>query len=393
VGTPDYLAPEQARDPETADVRADVYSLGCTLYELLTGRPPFPDGTLVQKLLAHQERLPRPVRTVRPEVPVAVDTLLARMLAKNPAQRPAPGEAARLLGELPQPTSARPARRSIVAMGLVLLTTAVVAASAVAAAVHFWPKSPSPAAQTIATPTQPQTPVGGALLRPEQLRQRREEMRDQTLEWVRQNNRWKPDAEIVQNIAKTANRSLAESDGFQVLLGPKLVRSGRPTLLTAHTGGWSVFELPAEPGMFPRLRDSGSLIVPFRNSDDERLLTPMATLSNLQLDKRESMPRGELMTGTVMYQIPARSPAPLFLRLMYYPNSGKVRCLGMFHPRPPLHEGTGTLPFRFPGLNADLTRYDEVIAVFVDLARREEDGTTVVVSNTLADRILPARSR
>src|SRR5262249_582407 len=58
VGTPDYIAPEQALDPQKADVRADVYSLGCTLYHLLSGRLPFPEASVLQKLLSHQERLP-----------------------------------------------------------------------------------------------------------------------------------------------------------------------------------------------------------------------------------------------------------------------------------------------------------------------------------------------
>ena len=59
MGTPDYIAPEQARDAHSADIRADIYSLGCTLYHLLAGKPPFPNGTDFDKVLAHLD-LPRP---------------------------------------------------------------------------------------------------------------------------------------------------------------------------------------------------------------------------------------------------------------------------------------------------------------------------------------------
>ncbi len=87
LGTFDYISPEQARDPRSADVRSDLYSLGCSFYYILTGRPPFPDGTVLQKLLQHQADHPPDPRSVRPELPGAVTRIIARLLAKNPAQR------------------------------------------------------------------------------------------------------------------------------------------------------------------------------------------------------------------------------------------------------------------------------------------------------------------
>jgi serine/threonine protein kinase len=87
LGTFDYISPEQARDPRTADVRSDMYSLGCTLYFMLAGRPPFPEGTALQKLLWHTGDDPPDVRLFRPEVPDAFVALLTRLLAKKPEQR------------------------------------------------------------------------------------------------------------------------------------------------------------------------------------------------------------------------------------------------------------------------------------------------------------------
>lgn len=87
LGTFDYISPEQARDPRNADVRSDIYSLGCTLYFALTGRPPFPDGTVLQKLLSHSTDAPPDPRLYRPDIPDDVCRTLTRMLAKNPTQR------------------------------------------------------------------------------------------------------------------------------------------------------------------------------------------------------------------------------------------------------------------------------------------------------------------
>jgi len=87
IGTADYLAPEQARDPGLVDIRADIYSLGCTLYFLLTGRPPFRGGSLLHKLLQHQTAERPRVRDVRPEVPEELDAVVQRMMACRPEER------------------------------------------------------------------------------------------------------------------------------------------------------------------------------------------------------------------------------------------------------------------------------------------------------------------
>jgi serine/threonine protein kinase len=87
MGTPDYMAPEQAEDPRSADIRADVYSLGCTLYHLLTGNVPYPAATSMQKIVAHRERPLPQVRRLRPEVAPALAAVLARMLARQPRDR------------------------------------------------------------------------------------------------------------------------------------------------------------------------------------------------------------------------------------------------------------------------------------------------------------------
>ncbi|VTR96770.1 bifunctional serine/threonine-protein kinase/formylglycine-generating enzyme family protein [Tuwongella immobilis] len=87
VGTPDYLSPEQAIDARNVDIRADIYSLGCTLYFALTGQPLYPGGTPTEKLV-HHATVPAPdIRVLRPDVSPGFARLLAKLLAKRPADR------------------------------------------------------------------------------------------------------------------------------------------------------------------------------------------------------------------------------------------------------------------------------------------------------------------
>jgi serine/threonine protein kinase/WD40 repeat protein len=87
LGTPDYMAPEQANDLRSADTRSDLYSLGCTFYHLLAGRVPFPGGSAWEKLLRHQVEQPFPLAQLRPDLPPVVGEIVGKLLAKNPAQR------------------------------------------------------------------------------------------------------------------------------------------------------------------------------------------------------------------------------------------------------------------------------------------------------------------
>ena len=98
LGTPHYIAPEQIEDAARADIRADMYSLGCTLYFLLTGAPPFDGASEIDLLDAHRRDKPRSVKVVRPEVPGELAAIIDKLLQKKPADRyQTPGEVAEVL--------------------------------------------------------------------------------------------------------------------------------------------------------------------------------------------------------------------------------------------------------------------------------------------------------
>lgn len=87
LGTADYLSPEQALNSHQVDHRADIYSLGCTLYFLLTGHPPFPEGTLAQRISKHQNQMPEDLRKERPDCPRDLADICMKMMQKKPQNR------------------------------------------------------------------------------------------------------------------------------------------------------------------------------------------------------------------------------------------------------------------------------------------------------------------
>ncbi len=136
LGTPAYLAPEQAFNPRRVDIRADLYALGCTLYFLLAGRPPFPGGDVIAVALYHAET-PPPLAELARRVPAGVLNVLERLLAKDPARRyQTPAEVAQALAPFScAGKTNRWMRRAAVAAGVL---AAVVGVSAIMAAWGGW---------------------------------------------------------------------------------------------------------------------------------------------------------------------------------------------------------------------------------------------------------------
>ena len=87
MGTPDFISPEQAQDARQVDIRSDIYSLGATLYYLLSGQVPFDDGSVMHKLKSHAQVEPAPLNSVRDDVPEELVVIASRMMAKNPDER------------------------------------------------------------------------------------------------------------------------------------------------------------------------------------------------------------------------------------------------------------------------------------------------------------------
>jgi eukaryotic-like serine/threonine-protein kinase len=87
LGTADYVAPEQVANSHSVDIRADLYAMGATFYFLLAGHPPFPTGTVSQKLLWHRTKEPTAIRAIRPEIPDGLAAIVAKLMAKDPKAR------------------------------------------------------------------------------------------------------------------------------------------------------------------------------------------------------------------------------------------------------------------------------------------------------------------
>jgi hypothetical protein len=393
VGTPDYVAPEQARDPGGADIRADIYSLGCTLYHLLAGRPPFPAGTPLQKLLAHQECNPPPLSALRSDIPEALIATLERMLAKDPSARySTPGDVTAALASLANSvtdTSAKGSPRRIrpiwIGAGAALVALGIFAF--IAYRVLFPPGPlPRPPDQTPAAPVQDVAEDSGRLVGQQEFAEQRRALRNQAVDWLRANNARPDNESLVNYVASHIDRDLNEVEAFQLQFGAALLKSKKATLVMGRAGVLHIVELdPVQARDFP----IGTVRVKNHSMrDEQRRAVPRVVLSEVVLDGADHLFPEKPLTGKVAYRNTARSTEKFSLRLTFY--FGKRKRHVLLPPETLPGTDGSILPFVFPALDDA----DQVVAgpdvVLIELVT-QESGRTIIESNAVAAavRVMP----
>jgi predicted Ser/Thr protein kinase len=388
VGTPGYLAPEQARDPGTADVRADLYSLGCTLYHLLAGRPPFLGGGPLQQLLAHQDRTPRPLAEFRGDLPDALVRIVDRLLAKDPADRfPSPAQLAEALapfitGETPgrAPTRAGSGRRFLawtLGLALLVLVGGGLLTWHLATARNPTRQEPSPSG---VLPTPPEEKAAAAW-------SDRPSARVQAVAWLRENNDTGPDHPVVADLAGLMDRDVKDGRAFLIRLGPALVRSGKPTQLAGRHHDLYAFTFTPEQAadwVSAKASDFCVSTAPRQEINSH----PLVRLSMPQIDRADALDPVADITGTVAYQKQGDVSGTLTLRLTCITKRG-TRTL--FEAMPELKlEGEGRIPFNLGSLY-DPKESEPIprgpVIFFLELGRWPAPGSAaqmVLISNMVA---------
>jgi serine/threonine protein kinase len=403
LGTPDYVAPEQARDPRRADIRADIYSLGCTLYHLLSGHPPFGGGTDLQKLIGHQERLPSPLTEVRQGVPPALDAILTRMLEKDPARRyQTPGEVARDLSTMAAtpltgliateraltPSLGKASLDASRPWRLYILAGAFVLAAVGALCVAFWPSAADQSRRDFGPEKVARSPnplEASDLLSSDELALRKKEGRDRAIAWVRDHNRWGPGHAIVAKVEGDIDDAYDTAEVFELDLGSNLVRSGKTTLLTARAGELRVFELtPAQSKEMP-LPASALGFHPTRHRSDRRRRSQSFTLSDLAIHGNDVIDGNQKISGTVAYRSSRPAPEELCLRLTYFP--GDVRRSSFDNLDNHHMSDVGSLSFSFGSVGFTHPQQTGPLVVFLELCSFDADRVPIVESNTVTKLI------
>jgi hypothetical protein len=385
LGTPDYLAPEQAQDPEHVDPRADIYSLGCTLHHLLTGQPPYPGASPLQKLLGHQQRQPPSLAELRPDVPEPLAAIVTRMLAKDPSQRyptavaVADDLAIFAAGGLPRVAARTTSpQRWFWAAALVLVAAALLIVPVSIGAILVWqqlPRDDSPSGSAQGSPRDAakgpaeHPPLAGppaevATLEPGPLSA--PQMRDQVVTWVRLNNRFGPGHRLVSDIAGNLDANSERFENFQLSLGAGLVKSQKYTVLAAHQAGLFMVEIPES--LDPELkRDAVKRTFEwYAPSRALRRVPGTAELSALSIKNSRSLSAADPVTGQLTYRILSKPTAKLALRLTYY--FDRTRRIMLIYPKELGESPQGVLDFTMaPLATADLHPRGPLL-LFVELS-------------------------
>jgi serine/threonine protein kinase len=399
VGTPEYMAPEQARNPSAADTRSDLYSLGCTLYFLLAGKPPFSGASHLQTLLDHQDTNPPDLQGI----PDTIRAILQRLLAKEPRDRYAnPGEAADALANAASTTKARITRSASSRRWLTVSIAAVVLLAIVGVSLSAFrsdpassksppeEKSSEPLAATPAIAPMPRALDMPLIVTTEQITTLRRKAMDQAIEWVRNNNKWKPDSDFANTTAARIDKAWPKANVVILTMGGGLLKSGTPTLMAAQPGGFFVMDLTPEQFRGTQLRQMGCSFITHSQAGAQRLQEPCVELSNFRLDAADNHPPKDRITGTVECLFPRVTGKEDHLRITHYRSDGR-RITYLHYPKKSLPEGRVTVPFSANPIElwAD---GDRLFVLFAEWAARR-GADDIIESNTTAAVLLLDRER
>ncbi len=383
VGTPDYVAPEQALQGRDADIRADIYSLGCTLYHLLTGRPPFADGSILQKLMAHQDAMPRPVSAVRDDMPPGLVAVLDRMLAKDPAKRfQIPAEVVRALDPFthgaPAPTVR--ARRRIQWLAVAGLGTTVLVAIVF---VFGGTDSPRPLLPT-APPDRrllPNEPKGDETKQPQAAEVKsRPSARQQLEDWLKREGAPGIERTLRPDVLRQHDSKVKPGMVFVACLSPDLARSGKPTFLAGRQDDFFVLH----PDPFIQVAPGTMIFQTSAAQDHEFHPNPPVTLSFLTIENADQLDGFSDIRGNVAFANRDRIMGDLALRLTVM-----GRLTQTLYWKLDVNElpSNGVLDFEFPSLVAKGAEPPNYAIVMVDLCilhPADRSTKAFVVSNGLA---------
>jgi serine/threonine protein kinase len=381
VGTLDYVAPEQARDPKTADIRADLYSLGCTWYEMLTGRSPFRGGTALQQLLAHQDQIPRPVAHYRADVPAGVNAILERLLAKDPARRfQTPTELLTALDEAdsfasPVPSSRRIPRQWIGALlGILCLLFGFLLIGGVGwYGYQAWRASASRGEQTALPKMEERKNPAEESPKPilSVPSEKRRSTHEQTVAWLKANNSFGPDHKIVHDSDRQLGSSLSRGEAFVLWLGPKLVKSGKPTVLAGRHCDLRSFEFSQESRP---IADTETVLITTPHKDQAFHPELPVALSNLQIDEKNNLDSGREITGSVAYRTATPVSGTLSVRVTFVVGK-KVNTYYSYWDKNNFLDGQGILPFHFHPQSSSENRLSGLNVLFVEVCSLNDPAT------------------
>jgi serine/threonine protein kinase len=386
TGTPDYIAPEQAAAPHQADGRADIYSLGCTFYYLLTGQVPFPAAALPGAAAP-----PSSIGEHRPDVPPAVarvlDRILARMLAHDRADRyPDAAAVARDLAaaglDSPPRVPARRRWRPLAALAGVLAVTMLLVYT-------WWPAAedatPVPLRDRQLESVQPaeRPPVAESPGPPPAVA--RPDLKASVSTWLKENSRHGPEHGMVGQLSARVARLVDEGRGFELSLGGGLLKSGTSTLLTAWDG--ELFVLPYSPEQ-ARLLDLKPQKVEFRETGSRRdpiHAPPLLELARPRIEGADSLHESQKFSGSVEYRWRELTTGNYALRCRCTP--GKQSTTRYFYLKAGLPAKDGAIAFTYGPLESAGPAYGGPVPMFFDVVNFLEPNRTdkvMVVSNPVA---------